>query len=55
MLLFVPPALRTTVRQALSDLLYVPFNFESEGSQIIFYDPEEDYLTLEHYNAASGH
>ena len=55
MLLFVPPALRTTVRQALSDLLYVPFNFESEGSQIVFYDPEEDYLTLEHYNAASVH
>jgi D-glycero-alpha-D-manno-heptose-7-phosphate kinase len=24
-------------------LIYVPFKFESSGSQIIFFDPEQDY------------
>ena len=38
MLIFVKPELMVSVREALEDLLYVPFAFENEGSQIIFAD-----------------
>lgn len=43
MLLFVPPERQVAVREALGSLLHVPFSFENNGSQIIFYDVEEDY------------
>jgi D-glycero-alpha-D-manno-heptose-7-phosphate kinase len=42
-LLFVPPAKQVAVKRRLSNLIYVPFKFESSGSQIIFFDPEQDY------------
>jgi D-glycero-alpha-D-manno-heptose-7-phosphate kinase len=43
MLFFVPPAKQTIVKRRLHKLIYVPFTFESSGSQIIFFDPEQDY------------
>jgi len=43
MLLFVPPRKQRLVRQALKQLLYVPFRFETLGSQIILYAGEEPY------------
>lgn len=43
MLLFVPPLRQNAIKEELSQLLYVPFKFEFSGSQIIFFDPEEDY------------
>ena len=43
MLLFVPPFKQKLVKQRLNKLIYVPFKFESSGSQIIFFDPEHDY------------
>jgi len=43
MLLFVPPPLQSKVKESLNKLLHVPFKFESSGSQIIFFDSEEDY------------
>jgi D-glycero-alpha-D-manno-heptose-7-phosphate kinase len=43
LLLFVPPRNRKKVRETLKKLIYVPFKFESLGSQIIFYDVQEDY------------
>ncbi len=43
MLLFVPPRKQRLVRQALKSLLYVPFRFETLGSQIILYASEEPY------------
>ena len=43
LLLFVEPSLQRQVREELNDLIYVPFNFEFSGSQIIFFDPEVDY------------
>ena len=46
LLLFVPPTNQKKVREKLSKLVHVPFNFEREGSQIIFFDPEEDYSAL---------
>jgi D-glycero-alpha-D-manno-heptose-7-phosphate kinase len=43
MLFFVPPERQDAVREALRDLLWVPFRFEHHGSQIIFFGEEEDY------------
>lgn len=45
MLLFVNPEKRQKVREALKDFIYVPFQFDTSGSQIIFFDPEEDFLS----------
>ena len=39
MLFFVKPELQPLVRERLKHLLYVPFRFESLGSQIIYYAP----------------
>jgi D-glycero-alpha-D-manno-heptose-7-phosphate kinase len=47
LLLFVPPAFQQEVREALSDLILVPFQFESSGSQVIFMDRQEDYSQLD--------
>ncbi|MBL7145640.1 MAG: kinase [Phycisphaerae bacterium] len=48
LLLFVPPEKQANVREALSQYIHVPFNFERTGSQIIFYEPEEiDYSEVE--------
>jgi D-glycero-alpha-D-manno-heptose-7-phosphate kinase len=47
MLLFVPPAKQKKVREKLNRLLYTPFTFESAGSQVIFFDPENDYSSYE--------
>jgi D-glycero-alpha-D-manno-heptose-7-phosphate kinase len=52
MLLFVPPAKQSRVREALKNLIHVPFRFESSGSQIIFFDREQDYSAEE--QARSG-
>ncbi|HXC36476.1 MAG TPA: hypothetical protein VNV43_11420, partial [Candidatus Acidoferrales bacterium] len=42
-LFFVPPSKQAKVRKQLSRLIQVPFKFEFSGSQIIFYDTEEDF------------
>lgn len=42
MLLFVPPSAQKRVRNALGELLHVPFHIAADGSQIIFYDPAVD-------------
>jgi len=48
LLLFVPPSDQGRVREALCELLHVPFSFESRGSEIILYDPDElDYSAVE--------
>lgn len=38
---FVEPDARESVRAAFSDLLHIPFKFESDGAQVIYYDPED--------------
>ena len=43
LLLFAPPARHRAIRDKLNRLINVPFKFEFSGSQIIFYDQEEDY------------
>jgi len=42
-LLFVPPESQVAVLEELADLVHIPFDFESGGSQIIFYDREREY------------
>ena len=37
LLLFVPPSDQQRVREALLEQIYIPFSFESRGSQILFY------------------
>jgi len=44
MLFFARPELHGKIREALSNLLYVPFHFEQLGSQIIFYS-HDDYAS----------
>src|ERR1051326_7728812 len=47
LLLFAPPERQSAVRARLAKLLHVPFNFEFAGSQIIFFDREQDYSAAE--------
>lgn len=48
LLLFVPPSAQERMRKAFKELIYVPFQLESSGSQIIFYEPsQEDFSTLD--------
>jgi D-glycero-alpha-D-manno-heptose-7-phosphate kinase len=50
LLLFVPPKRRRHVQNALANFLHVPFEFEPLGSQIIVYDPEQDYSHLDQFS-----
>lgn len=43
LLLFVPPSHQVKVRKKFNKLIHVPFRFEYLGSQIIFFDRQEDY------------
>src|SRR5947209_6327039 len=47
LLLFVPPEQQPAVLEALDGRIHVPFQFESAGSQIIFYEPGVDYREAE--------
>lgn len=47
LLFYVEPKKQPQVREALKDLLYVPFRFENEGSIILHYDPEQYELPIE--------
>ena len=47
MLLFVEPHNRRRVRERLSSLLHVPFRFSFGGSQVVFFEPEQDYSAEE--------
>ena len=39
---YVPLERQDSVRKALKDLMYIPFEFENGGSRIIYYTPESD-------------
>lgn len=43
LLFFVEPDLQPMVKAKLSNLLHVPFKFDTTGSQIIYYAPDNDY------------
>jgi len=52
LLLFAPPTVQKALREKLSQLIYVPFKFEFSGSQIIFFDQENDYSAEEQMRAS---
>src|SRR5262245_32127883 len=54
LLLFVPPSKHRAVIEALDHLIHVPFKFESQGSQIIFYEPGVDYTAAENDRLAQS-
>ena len=47
LLLFVPPEVQKKIITKFKKLIYVPFQFESTGSQIIFYDPHDSHPDLD--------
>lgn len=38
---YVPKEKQNAVKEAMKDLLYIPFKFENGGAQVIYYSPEE--------------
>jgi D-glycero-alpha-D-manno-heptose-7-phosphate kinase len=54
LLFFVPPEKQASVKEALKDLVHVPFKFESSGTQIIFHETEEDYSEVERLIESQG-
>ena len=47
LLLFVAPELQQRLREEFKDLIYVPFQFENNGAEILYYYPEEYFLHKE--------
>ena len=43
LLVFAPPSKHGKIKRELNRLIHVPFQFEFSGTQVIFYDLEEDY------------
>ena len=54
-LIFAPSERRAVVREALRGHIHVPFRMEYSGSQIIFYDPEQEYHEAEAERASGAH
>ena len=50
-LFFVEPSQQKAVKKKLNKLIHVPFKFEFSGSQIIFFDQQEDYSAQERERA----
>ena len=40
LLFYVEPEYQANVRSVLEDLIYVPFEFENEGTRIMYFRPE---------------
>jgi D-glycero-alpha-D-manno-heptose-7-phosphate kinase len=51
LLLFVEPDRQEEVRRELCELIHVPFKLDFSGSQIIYYEPEQDYSASEQLRA----
>ena len=54
MLLYVPPEKQESVRGSLKELIHVPFRFEYGGSQIIYFQHEEDFSGVEQERRNNG-
>jgi D-glycero-alpha-D-manno-heptose-7-phosphate kinase len=52
--LFAPPSRHAAIRERLGNLIHVPVKFEFGGSQIIFFDREEDYSAEEQARSAQA-
>lgn len=40
LLFYVQPEKQKSVKEAMKDLMYIPFDFENSGTQVIYYSPE---------------
>ena len=40
LIFYVQPEYQESVRRSMKDLMYIPFRFEENGSQVIYYSPE---------------
>lgn len=38
---YAEPDAQASVRKAMSDLLYIPFEFENDGASVVYFDPED--------------
>ncbi len=47
LLLFAPPDTHERIKEELDDLIHVPFQFDFTGSQIVYFDHEQDYSEAE--------
>lgn len=47
LLMFAPPERQAAVREAMKDLIHVPFRMERDGTSVVLYNPEltANYLT----------
>ncbi len=54
MLFYVPTGCCQQVKERLHKLIWVPFRFDTGGSQIIFYSPEQDYAELDQVRAMNA-
>jgi D-glycero-alpha-D-manno-heptose-7-phosphate kinase len=52
LLLFAEPERHNDIRGALNELIYVPINLDFSGSQIVHYEPDQDYSAAEASRAA---
>lgn len=52
LLLFVEPDKHEQVRRELEERIHVPIRLEFAGSQIIYYEPEQDYSAIEQARAS---
>lgn len=43
---YVQPEYQEAVKKSMHDLLYIPFQFEEEGTRVIYYSPE-NYIPKE--------
>ncbi len=50
LLLFAPPETHAKLKESLKKLIHVPFGFESTGSQVIYFEQEEDFSQAEKEN-----
>ncbi len=55
LLLFAPPEKHRDILDALDGRIHVPFEFETSGSQIIFYEPGVDYREAERAREQSAY
>jgi D-glycero-alpha-D-manno-heptose-7-phosphate kinase len=54
MLLFVPPEHQANVKERLKELIWVPFEFDFMGSQIVYYRPGPEYAAEEAARSAAS-
>jgi hypothetical protein len=47
MLFYAPPERHQRIKETLRDLLWVPFSFDTGGSQVVLYSPGQDYAELD--------